>query len=159
MTSHAESAIVAKIKRLENERKQALKHLHLLDDNIEILATSQDSISKHNTEHFSYRPRLRVFVGKPKTYLLSIFKSDPKSSYTVLELTQEVMLLDSMDGLPQAKHVKAVQAVLYKLQKDAILAKLKDDKGVVRWRWVQPNRQKKRRIDRLFYGLLCAGAT
>lgn len=143
MTSHAESAIVAKIKRLENERKQVLRHLHLLDDNIEILAksldilaTSQGSISKHDTEHFSYRPRLRVFVGKPKTYLLSIFKASPKSSYTVLELTQQVMQLDSMDGLPQSKHVKAVQAVLYKLQKDGIVIKLKDNKGVVQWRWV-----------------------
>lgn len=143
MTSHAESAIVAKIKRLENERKQALKHLHLLDDNIEILAksldilaTSQDNMSKHDTEHFSYRPRLRVFVGKPKTYLLSVFKADPKASYTVIELTQQVMQLDSMDGLPQAKHVKSVQAVLYKLQKDGIVAKSKNDKGVVRWQWV-----------------------
>ena len=83
-----------------------------------------------------YRPRLRVFVGKPKTYLLSIFKTDPKASYTVLELTQQVMQLDSMDGLPQAKHIKAVQAVLYKLQKDGIVVKSKDNKGVVRWRWV-----------------------
>lgn len=142
MTSHTESGIIAKIKRLENERKQVLKHLHLLDDNIEtlsksldILTTSQDSMSTHNTEHFSYRPRLRVFVGKPKTYLLSIFKANPKTSYTVLELTQQVMQLDSMDGLPQSKHVKAVQAVLYKLHKDGVVTKFKNDKDEFSWQW------------------------
>ena len=142
MISHTESGIIAKIKRLENERKQVLKHLHLLNDNIEtlsksldILATTQDSMSKHDTENFSYRPRLRVFVGKPKTYLLTIFKSEPNKAFTTLELTGCVMKLDNMDGLPQNKHVKAVQAVLYKLHKDGVVTKLKSDKDEFSWQW------------------------
>ncbi|WP_208435916.1 hypothetical protein [Bartonella phoceensis] len=70
MTSYAQSAIITKIKRLENERKQVMTHLHLLDDNIEILAksldvliltTGQDNMTAHDTENFSYRPKLRVF--------------------------------------------------------------------------------------------------
>lgn len=95
MTTHAQSAIIAKIKRLESERKQVMAHLHLLDDNIEILAksldilaTSQDSMTAHDTENFSYRPKLRVFIGKPKAYLLTIFKNNPKTGFNTLELTQ-----------------------------------------------------------------------
>ena len=63
MPTHAQSAIIAKIKRLENERKQVMAHLHLLDDNIEtlskslnILATSQDDMTAYDAETFSYRP-------------------------------------------------------------------------------------------------------
>lgn len=142
MTTHAQSAIIAKIKRLENERKQVMAHLHLLNNNIEILsksldilATSQDSVTAHDTENFSYRPKLRIFVGKPKSYLLTIFKNNPKTGFTTLELTQQVMKLDDMDGLPQDKHVKAVKSVLYKLQKDGVVVKSKDDKGEIVWRW------------------------
>ena len=54
MPTHAQSAIIAKIKRLESERKQVMAHLHLLDDNIEtlskslnILATSQDDMTAY----------------------------------------------------------------------------------------------------------------
>lgn len=142
MTTHAQSAIIAKIKRLESERKQVMAHLHLLDDNIEILAksldilaTSQDSMTAHDTENFSYRPKLRVFIGKPKAYLLTIFKNNPKTGFTTLELTQQVMKLDDMGILPQDKHVKAVKSVLYKLQKDGGLVKSKDDKDEIVWRW------------------------
>lgn len=142
MTTHAQSAIIAKIKRLENERKQVMAHLHLLDDNIatlskslDILATNQDDITAHNTENFSYRPKLRVFVGKPKSYLLTIFKNEPNKAFTTLELTGCIMKLDGMDGLPQDKHVKAVQAVLYKLQKAGVVVKSKSENGQVVWRW------------------------
>lgn len=142
MATHAQSAIIAKIKRLENERKQVMTHLHLLDDNIEILAksldilqSSQDDMTAHDTENFSYRPKLRVFVGKPKAYLLTIFKNEPTKAFTTLELTGCVMKLDGMDGLPQDKHLKAVQAVLYKLQKDGIVVKSKDDNGQIMWLW------------------------
>ena len=142
MTTHAQSAIIAKIKRLENERKQVMAHLHLLDDNIEtlsksldILAISQDGMTAHDTENFSYRPKLRVFLGKPKAYLLTIFKSEPNKAFTTLELTGGVMKLDSMDGLPQDKHVKALQAVLYKLQKTGVVVKSKGEDGQVVWRW------------------------
>lgn len=142
MPTHAQSAIIAKIKRLESERKQVMAHLHLLDDNIEtlskslnILATSQDDMTAYDTETFSYRPKLRVFVGKPKVYLLTIFKNNPKTDFTTLELTQQVMKLDSIDILPQDKHVKAVKSVLYELQKDGIVVKCKDDKDEIVWRW------------------------
>ena len=142
MPTHAQSAIIAKIKRLENERKQVMAHLHLLDDNIEtlskslnILATSQDDMTAYDTETFSYRPKLRVFVGKPKAYLLTIFKNNPKTGFTTLELTQQVMKMDGIDGLPHDKHVKAVKSVLYKLQKDGIVVKFKGDKGEFVWRW------------------------
>ena len=142
MPTHAQSAIIAKIKSLENERKQVMAHLHLLDDNIEtlaksleILATSQDDMTAHDTENFKYRPKLRVFVGKPKSYLLTIFKENHKTDFTTLELTQQVMKLDCMDGLPQDKHVKAVKSVLYKLQKDGIVLKSKNSKGEIAWRW------------------------
>lgn len=142
MPTHAQSAIIAKIKRLENERKQVMAHLHLLDDNIEtlskslnILATSQDDMTAYDTETFSYRPKLRVFVGKPKAYLLTIFKNEPNKGFTTFELTQRVMKLDSMDGLPQDKHVKAVKSVLYKLQKDGVLVKSKDSNGQIVWQW------------------------
>lgn len=141
MPTHAQSAIIAKIKRLENERKQVMAHLHLLDDNIEILSKSLDilqseqNMTVHDTENFSYRPKLRVFVGKPKSYLLTIFKANPKTGFTTLELTGWVMKLDSMDGLPQDKHVKAVKSVLYKLQKDGVVVKSKDSKGQIVWQW------------------------
>lgn len=142
MPTHAQSAIIAKIKRLESERKQVMAHLHLLDDNIDtlsksldILATSQDGMTAHDTENFSYRPKLRVFVGKPKAYLLTIFKNSPKTGFTTIELTQQVMKLDGMVGLPQDKHVKAIKSVLYKLQKDRIVVKSKNDKGEVVWWW------------------------
>ena len=142
MPTHAQSAIIAKIKRLENERKQVMAHLHLLDDNIEtlskslnILATSQDDMTAYDTETFSYRPKLRVFVGKPKAYLLTIFKNNPKTGFTTLELTEKVMELDNMDGLPQDKHIKAVKSVLYKLQKDGVVVKSKDCNGQIVWRW------------------------
>ena len=119
-----------------------MAHLHLLDDNIEtlskslnILATSQDDMTAYDTETFSYRPKLRVFVGKPKAYLLTIFKNNPKTGFTTLELTQQVMKMDGIDGLPHDKHVKAVKSVLYKLQKDGIVVKFKGDKGEFVWRW------------------------
>ena len=142
MPTHAQSAIIAKIKRLENERKQVMAHLHLLDDNIEtlskslnILATSQDDMTAYDTETFSYRPKLRVFVGKPKSYLLTIFKNEPTKVFTTLELTEKVMELDNMDGLPQDKHIKAVKSVLYKLQKDGVVVKSKDSDGQIVWQW------------------------
>ena len=142
MPTHAQSAIIAKIKRLESERKQVMAHLHLLDDNIEtlskslnILATSQDDMTAYDTETFSYRPKLRVFVGKPKAYLLTIFKNNPKTGFTTLELTQQAMKMDGIDGLPHDKHVKAAKSVLYKLQKDGIVVKFKGDKGEFVWRW------------------------
>ena len=142
MPTHAQSAIIAKIKRLESERAQVMAHLHLLDDNIEtlskslnILATSQDDMTAYDTETFSYRPKLRVFVGKPKSYLLTIFKNEPNKAFTTLELTEKVMKLDNMDGLPQDKHIKAVKSVLYKLQKDGIVVKSKDNNSQIVWRW------------------------
>ena len=46
-----------------------------------------------------------------------------------------VMKLDSMDGLPQDKHVKAVKSVLYKLQKDGVVVKSKDSNGQIVWQW------------------------
>ncbi|MBD7434133.1 hypothetical protein HPN88_28355 [Klebsiella pneumoniae] len=61
--------------------------------------------------------------------------SRSKTGFTTLELTQQVMKLDDMDGLPQDKHVKAVKSVLYKLQKDGVVVKSKDDKGEIVWRW------------------------
>ena len=141
MPTHAQSAIIAKIKRLESERAQVMAHLHLLDDNIETLSKSLDilqseqDITAHDTENFNYRPKLRVFVGKPKSYLLTIFKNEPNKAFTTLELTGYVMKLDSMDGLPQDKHVKAVKSVLYKLQKDGVVVKSKDSNGQIVWRW------------------------
>ena len=142
MPTHAQSAIIAKIKRLENERKQVMAHLHLLDDNIEtlsksldILQSNQDDMTAFDTENFSYRPKLRVFVGKPNSYLLTIFKNEPNRAFTTLELTEKVMKLDNMDGLPQDKHIKAVKSVLYKLQKDGIVVKSKDCNGQIVWRW------------------------
>ena len=141
MPTHAQSAIIAKIKRLENERQQVMAHLHLLDDNIETLAKSLDilqseqNMTAHDTDSFSYRPKLRVFVGKPKSYLLTIFKNEPNRAFTTLELTEKVMKLDNMDGLPQDKHIKAVKSVLYKLQKDGIVVKSKDCNGQIVWRW------------------------
>lgn len=142
MPTHAQSAIIAKIKRLESERKQVMAHLHLLDDNIEtlskslnILATSQDDMTAYDTETFSYRPKLRVFVGKPKSYLLTIFKNEPTKVFTTLELTEKVMELDNMDGLPQDKHIKAVKSVLYKLQEDGVVVKSKDSDGQIVWQW------------------------
>ena len=142
MPTHAQSAIIAKIKRLENERKQVMVHLHLLDDNIEtlsksldILQSNQDDITAFDTENFSYRPKLRVFVGKPKSYLLTIFKNELTKVFTTLELTEKVMKLDNMDGLPQDKHIKAVKSVLYKLQKDGIVVKSKDNNSQIVWRW------------------------
>lgn len=142
MPTHAQSAIIAKIKRLENERKQVMAHLHLLDDNIEtlsksldILQSNQDDMTAFDTENFSYRPKLRVFVGKPKSYLLTIFKNEPNKAFTTLELTGCVMKLDGMDGLPQDKHVKAVKSVLYKLQKDGVVVKSKDSNGQIVWQW------------------------
>ena len=141
MPTHAQSAIIAKIKRLESERKQVMAHLHLLDDNIETLCKSLDilqseqDMTAHDTENFSYRPRLRVFVGKPKSYLLTILKNEPNKAFTTLELTGCVMKLDSMDGLPQNKHVNAVKSVLYKLQKDGIVVKSKDGNGQIVWQW------------------------
>mgnify|MGYP000137190762 CR=1 FL=1 len=112
MPTHAQSAIIAKIKRLENERKQVMAHLHLLDDNIETLAKSLDilqseqNMTAHDTDSFSYRPKLRVFVGKPKSYLLTIFKNEPNRAFTTLELTEKVMKLDNMDGLPKINILK-----------------------------------------------------
>ena len=141
MLTHAQSAIIAKIKRLESERAQVMAHLHLLDDNIETLSKSLDilqseqDITAHDTENFNYRPKLRVFVGKPKSYLLTIFKNEPNKAFTTLELTGYVMKLDSMDGLPQDKHVKAVKSVLYKLQKDGVVVKSKDGNGQIVWQW------------------------
>ena len=141
MPTHAQSAIIAKIKRLESERKQVMAHLHLLDDSIETLSKSLDilqseqDITAHDTENFNYRPKLRVFVGKPKSYLLTIFKNEPNKAFTTLELTGYVMKLDSMDGLPQDKHVKAVKSVLYKLQKDGVVVKSKDGNGQIVWQW------------------------
>ena len=141
MPTHAQSAIIAKIKRLESERAQVMAHLHLLDDNIETLSKSLDilqseqDITAHDTENFNYRPKLRVFVGKPKSYLLTIFKNEPNKAFTTLELTGYVMKLDSMDGLPQDKHVKAVKSVLYKLQKDGVVVKSKDNNGQIVWQW------------------------
>ncbi|MCD0188227.1 hypothetical protein [Acinetobacter sp. PW68] len=142
MPTHAQSAIIAKIKRLESERKQVMAHLHLLDDNIEtlsksldILQSNQDDMTAFDTENFSYRPKLRVFVGKPKSYLLTIFKNEPTKVFTTLELTEKVMKLDNMDGLPQDKHIKAVKSVLYKLQKDGIVVKSKDNNSQIVWRW------------------------
>ena len=141
MPTHAQSAIIAKIKRLESERAQVMAHLHLLDDNIETLSKSLDilqseqDITAHDTENFNYRPKLRVFVGKPKSYLLTIFKNEPNKAFTTLELTGCVMKLDSMDGLPQDKHVKAVKSVLYKLQKDGVVVKSKDGNGQIVWQW------------------------
>lgn len=105
MPTHAQSAIIAKIKRLENERKQVMAHLHLLDDNIETLAKSLDILQSEqnmtfpSTDSFSYRPKLRVFVGKPKSYLLTCL-NEPNRAFTTLELTEKVMKLDNMDGLP-----------------------------------------------------------
>ena len=141
MPTHAQSAIIAKIKRLESERAQVMAHLHLLDDNIETLSKSLDilqseqDITAHDTENFNYRPKLRVFVGKPKSHLLTIFKNEPNKAFTTLELTGYVMKLDSMDGLPQDKHVKAVKSVLYKLQKDGVVVKSKDCNGQIVWQW------------------------
>ena len=142
MPTHTQSAIIAKIKRLENERKQVMVHLHLLDDNIEtlsksldILQSNQDGMTAFDTENFSYRPKLRVFVGKPKSYLLTIFKNEPTKVFTTLELTEKVMELDNMDGLPQDKHIKAVKSVLYKLQKDGVVVKSKDSDGQIVWQW------------------------
>lgn len=141
MPTHAQSAIIAKIKRLESERAQVMAHLHLLDDNIETLSKSLDilqseqDITAHDTENFNYRPKLRVFVGKPKSYLLTIFKNEPNKAFTTLELTGCVMKLDGMDGLPQNKHVKAVKSVLYKLQKDGVVVKSKDSNGQIVWQW------------------------
>ena len=141
MPTHAQSAIIAKIKRLESERAQVMAHLHLLDDNIETLSKSLDilqseqDITAHDTENFNYRPKLRVFVGKPKSYLLTIFKNEPNKAFTTLELTGYVLKLDSMDGLPQDKHVKAVKSVLYKLQKDGVVVKSKDGNGQIVWQW------------------------
>lgn len=142
MPTHAQSAIIAKIKRLENERKQVMVHLHLLDDNIktlskslDILQSNQDDMTAFDTENFSYRPKLRVFVGKPKSYLLTIFKNEPTKVFTTLELTEKVMELDNMDGLPQDKHIKAVKSVLYKLQKDGVVVKSKDSDGQIVWQW------------------------
>ena len=142
MPTHAQSAIIAKIKRLESERKQVMAHLHLLDDNIETLAKSldilqsnQDDMTAFDTENFSYHPKLRVFVGKPKSYLLTIFKNEPTKVFTTLELTEKVMELDNMDGLPQDKHIKAVKSVLYKLQKDGVVVKSKDSDGQIVWQW------------------------
>ena len=142
MPTHAQSAIIAKIKRLESERAQVMAHLHLLDDNIEtlsksldILQSNQDDMTAFDTENFSYRPKLRVFVGKPKSYLLTIFKNEPTKVFTTLELTEKVMKLDNMDGLPQDKHIKAVKSVLYKLQKDGIVVKSKDNNSQIVWRW------------------------
>ena len=142
MPTHAQSAIIAKIKRLENERQQVMAHLHLLDDNIEtlsksldILQSNQDDMTAFDTENFSYRPKLRVFVGKPKSYLLTIFKNEPTKVFTTLELTEKVMELDNMDGLPQDKHIKAVKSVLYKLQKDGVVVKSKDSDGQIVWQW------------------------
>ena len=142
MPTHAQSAIIAKIKRLESERKQVMAHLHLLDDSIEtlsksldILQSSQDDMTAFDTENFSYRPKLRVFVGKPKSYLLTVFKNEPNKTFATLELTEKVMKLDNMDGLPQDKHVKAVKSVLYKLQKDGVVVKSKDGNGQIVWRW------------------------
>ena len=141
MPTHAQSAIIAKIKRLESERAQVMAHLHLLDDNIETLSKSLDilqseqDITAHDTENFNYIPKLRVFVGKPKSYLLTIFKNEPNKAFTTLELTGYVMKLDSMDGLPQDKHVKAVKSVLYKLQKDGVVVKSKDGNGQIVWQW------------------------
>jgi hypothetical protein len=66
MPTHAQSAIIAKIKRLERERKQVMAHLHLLDDNIETLAKSLDilqseqNMTAYDTDSFSYRPKLRA---------------------------------------------------------------------------------------------------
>lgn len=143
MPTHAQSAIIAKIKRLESERKQVMAHLHLLDDNIEILSKSLDILQSEqdmtafDTENFSYRPKLRVFVGKPKSNLLTIFKKEPNKAFTTLELTGCVMKLDNMDGLPQDKHVKAVKFVLYKLQKDGVVVKSKDCNGQIVWRWAK----------------------
>ena len=142
MPTHAQSAIIAKIKRLESERKQVMAHLHLLDDSIEtlsksldILQSSQDDMTAFDTENFSYRPKLRVFVGKPKSYLLTVFKNEPNKTFATLELTEKVMKLDNMDGLPQDKHVKAVKSVLYKLQKDGVVVKSKDGNGQIVWQW------------------------
>ena len=141
MPTHAQSAIIAKIKRLENERKQVMVHLHLLDDSIETLSKSLDilqssqDVTAHDNDNFSYRPKLRVFVGKPKSYLLTVFKNEPNKAFTTLELTGCVMKLDSMDGLPQDKHVKAVKSVLYKLQKDGVVVKSKDGNGQIVWQW------------------------
>ena len=142
MPTHAQSAIIAKIKRLENERKQVMAHLHLLDDNIEtlsksldILQSNQDDMTAFDTENFSYRPKLRVFVGKPKAYLLTVFKKEPNKVFTTFELTEKVMELDNMDGLPQDKHIKAVKSVLYKLRKDGVVVKSKDSDGQIVWQW------------------------
>ena len=144
MPTHSQSAIIAKIKRLESERKQVMAHLHLLDDSIEtlsksldILQSSQDDMTAFDTENFSYRPKLRVFVGKPKSYLLTVFKNEPNKTFATLELTEKVMKLDNMDGLPQDKHVKAVKSVLYKLQKDGVVVKSKDGNGQIVWQWAK----------------------
>ena len=67
--------------------------------------------------------------------MLTIFKKEPNKGFTTFELTQRVMKLDSMDGLPQDKHVKAVKSVLYKLQKDGIVVKSKDCNGQIVWQW------------------------
>ncbi|WP_156623578.1 hypothetical protein [Faucicola atlantae] len=48
-------------------------------------------------------------MGKPKSYLLTVFKNEPNKAFTTLELTGCVMKLDNMDGLPQESQVKAVK--------------------------------------------------
>lgn len=84
----------------------------------------------------STRVNRYVFVGKPKSYLLTIFKNEPNRAFTTLELTEKVMKLDNMDGLPQDKHIKAVKSVLYKLQKDGVVVKSKDCNGQIVWQWL-----------------------
>ena len=74
-------------------------------------------------------------MGKPKSYLLTVFKNEPNKAFTTLELTGCVMKLDNMDGLPQESQVKAVKSVLYKLQKDGVVVKSKDSNGQIVWQW------------------------
>ncbi|MFC0930267.1 DNA repair ATPase [Pasteurella multocida] len=134
--------IHARLEHLARERKQVLRHLALVEKEIDTLnqtlaiMETERSLADYHTDLFVYRDCKRRFNGKLRNMLLSILKSMPSHAFTLKELTALVLEKDGQTEMTEG-HKESVRLALYHFYRKGWVSRQTTDTSEVKWQLSQ----------------------
>ena len=130
-----------KIRLLEREREQVIKHLALVDDKLQKLNNALEvlqhrhSAEEYNTANFTYKLHQRHFNGKLRKMVLEVLKQEPNRYFTVNELIRLVLIKDGQTNTPiTAQHTVSMRGALKHWLDKGVVERLEKNVVEVRWR-------------------------
>ncbi|PVX39791.1 hypothetical protein C8D76_105134 [Pasteurella langaaensis DSM 22999] len=133
-----------KIRLLQREREQVVKHLALVDDKLQKLEHALEvlqhrhSVNEYNTANFTYKLYKRLFKGKLRKMLIEVLKQEPNRSFTVNELITLVLIKDGQAGKPiTAQHTVSMRGALRHWLNKGIVERIEYNVVNIRWQLKQ----------------------